>query len=296
MKIDLVNPPRTYIDRSEIAPPLGLMRLAAVGQSCGIETSITDFNLLCHTDRALMNCEDFYSRSLGYLLNKNADVYCFTSMAVDTHIAIHLARLLKKELPKTVIVVGGAHFSSIAKAVIEKFPWIDFVVTGEGEEFIKKLPHSLKELKLHSVIEGSPLGTSGVGNLPFDLVDLNLYFSVNPTRCLDFETGRGCRFKCAFCYSPTHYSGFRNFSIDNVIAGLRNATELGFKSVFFVEDNFLNDPARAADLCREIENASLDLTWQSYVTFPQFQVKIIAPQFLVIHGREHFQRCKICHL
>jgi hypothetical protein len=276
MKVELVNPPKTFIDRSEIAPPLGLLRLAGAGRSAGCSMSISDFNVLYHTDDWYANSDDFYTHATDYLLKKDAEVYCFTSMAVDTHVAIHLARLLKKKRSDVIIVVGGTHFSSIADAVIEKFPWIDFVVTGEGENFVQNLPTFVKENRPRQVISGSPLNSSENGELPFDLVNLELYFSVNPNRCLDFETGRGCRFKCAFCYSPTHYKGFRNFSIDNTISGLQNAYELGFRNVFFVEDNFLNDSVRAAQLCRDIENADLDIAWQAYTTFPQLTPDIIS--------------------
>lgn len=275
MKIELVNPPRTFIDRSEIAPPLGLLRLAGAGRSAGSSMGISDFNLLYHTDNQYTNSEDFYTRATDYLLGKNADVYCFTSMAVDSHVAIHLARLLKNKRSDVVIVAGGTHFSSISDAVVERFPWIDFVVTGEGESFVQNLPKIINEHEPRRVICGSPLGSFEHEDLPFDLVDLNEYFSVNERRCLDFETGRGCRFKCAFCYSPAHYNGFRNFSIDKAITGLENAYKLGFRNVFFVEDNFLNDPARAADLCSEIENARLDMKWQAYATFPQLTPEII---------------------
>jgi hypothetical protein len=99
MKIDFVNPPRTFIDRSEIAPPLGLLRLAAAGRSAGYSMSISDFNLLYHLDNSYANSEDFYTRATDYLLEKDADVYCFTSMVVDSHVALHLAQLLKKKRP-----------------------------------------------------------------------------------------------------------------------------------------------------------------------------------------------------
>ncbi|MBS1770597.1 MAG: B12-binding domain-containing radical SAM protein [Acidobacteria bacterium] len=276
MKIEFVNPPRTFIDRSEIAPPLGLLRLAEVGRCAGSSVDISDLNLLFHLDERLAVSDHFYIYATDFLLNKKADVYCFTSMAVDSHIALHLARLLKKERPEVVTVVGGTHFSSIADPVIDRFPWIDFVVIGEGENFVRDLPKLISENRSAKVVKGSPLIGGSTGDLPFDLLDLNQYFAVNPNRCLDFESGRGCRFKCAFCYSPQHYNGFRNFSIDRTIAGLERAHNLGFRNVFFVEDNFLNDPARALDFCKEFERSRCDLSWQAYVTFPQLNSEIIS--------------------
>lgn len=274
MKIEFVNPPRTFIDRSEIAPPLGLLRLANAGRSAGSSVNISDFNLLFHTDDRLANSDYFYGYATDYLLNKNADAYCFTSMAVDSHVALHLARLLKKERPEVFIVMGGTHFSSIANTVIDRFGWVDLVVTGEGENFVRDL-RSCKENRSREVVKGLQFTDGEKGDLPFDILDLNQYFSVNPNRCLDFESGRGCRFKCAFCYSPQHYNGFQNFAIDQTIVGLERAYELGFRNVFFVEDNFLNNPARAIDFCKEFERARCDLSWQAYATFPQLTSEII---------------------
>src|SRR5687768_1631925 len=211
MKIEFVNPPRTFIDRSEIAPPLGLLRLAGAAEAGGSAVSISDFNLRYHTDTQLADAKNFYAHATDYLLGKSADAYCFTSMAVDSHVALHLARLLKKARSEVVIVLGGTHFSSVANAVIDRFPWVDFVVTGEGENFVRDLPISIKGDRSRRVVKGSPFSGADAGDLPFDLLELNDYFSVNPNRCLDFESGRGCRFKCAFCYSPQHYNGFRNF-------------------------------------------------------------------------------------
>jgi hypothetical protein len=276
MKIELVNPPRTHIDRSEIAPPLGLLRLADAGRRAGFPVSITDLNLLCHTDERFASKDSFYEYAVDSLLEKEATAYAFTSMAVDTHVAIHLAKLLKEKRPEVVTVAGGTHFSSIAHAVIERFPWIDFVVTGEGESFMCDLPDLLRKNTSRGVVKGSPSAESDYEDLPFELLDLDEYFFVNPNRCLDFETGRGCRFKCSFCYSPNHYDGFRNFSIDRTIAGLEKGVCLGFRNVFFVEDNFVNDTARATALCTELENAFTGLTWQAYATFPQLTSAVIS--------------------
>jgi hypothetical protein len=276
MKIEFVNLPKTFIDTSEIAPPLGLLRLAAAGRSCGHSVGISDFNLNFHLDELLKCDRHFYAHATDLLLETNADVFCFTSMAVDSHVALHLARLIKAKKPESFTVVGGTHFGPIATDVIARYPWIDFVVTREGESFIGQLPDFVRKNVRRAVVEGCPQRVDEILDLPYDLIDLRQYFLVNPNRNLDLETGRGCRFKCAFCYSPNHYEGFRNFPIDRAIAGLEEAYGLGFRNVFFVEDNFLNDGVRARDLCKEIERAELEVSWQAYVTFPQLSSEIIS--------------------
>jgi hypothetical protein len=50
---------------------------------------------------------------------------------------------------------------------------------------------------------------------------------------------------------------------------------LGVRHVWFVEDNFLNDPTRAGHLCGAIAEARLGLTWSCYATFPQLSASVI---------------------
>ena len=93
MRVVLVNPPKSQADREEIAPPLGLLRLARVAQELGATVYVEDYNLLWHLDARLRSA--FYEKATERLLAFEADVYGFTSMAVDSHVALELARRLK---------------------------------------------------------------------------------------------------------------------------------------------------------------------------------------------------------
>lgn len=275
MKIDFVNPPRTFIDRSEIAPPLGLLRLAATGRSQGFEVTISDLNLRIHEHLESVNSSSFYDSAVEYLLTKDADVYCFTSMCVDSHVALHLARLLKERRSSIVTVLGGTHFTAIASDVLATYDWIDYVATGEGESVIENLRTILANVPRRSILRGKPKHQADA-SLPFDLIDRTAYFRINPNRSLDFESARGCRYRCSFCYSPEHYNGFRNFGIEETVAELDKAISLGFQNVFFVEDNFLNDPSRAIQLCNELRDLKTGIEWAAYVTFPELIDECIA--------------------
>ena len=174
---------------------------------------------------------------------------------------------MKERRPEALIVLGGTHFSSIADAVPAAFPWVDRVVRGEGEfEFEELLRHRWATLPWSGASTAEPL---------YDVVRFPAYFHVNPRRMADLEAGRGCRFKCTFCYSPTHYHAIRDFPIDSVIEELSRLPGLGVRHVWFVEDNFLNDPKRAVSLCTAIEQSRLGLTWSCYATFPQISLQIV---------------------
>lgn len=276
MKVVLVNLPRSLFDLSELSPPLGLLRIAGATRAAGAETVVIDFNLLYHLDQKLRGTT-FYERALEYLLAEGADIYGFTSMAVDSHVGLHLAKLIKHVQPQVVTVLGGPHYASIAEELLSAYPWIDVVVKGEGENAFTSLIETVRArgASVKQVILSAEPISPKLPLLDYSLVDLPSYFTVNPRRLFDFEGGRGCRFKCAFCYSPVHYPNRRTFEVEQKIEELHQLVQLGAKHVFFVEDNFLNSPEHAIIFCRELEKARLDLTWHCYVTLPQLSSVVI---------------------
>jgi hypothetical protein len=267
MHVVLVNPPKSHYDVEELAPPLGLLRLARVAQDLGVTVTIEDYNLLWHLDEQLRS--SFYEVATERLLGLDGDIYGFTSMAVDSHVALELARRVKAQRPAAVVVLGGTHFSSSAAMIQRAFPWVDRIVLGEGEDAFAAL---LREHGGHSLL-GTP--QTEVPRPLYDVVRFPAYFHVNPLRMVNMEAGRGCRYKCSFCYSPGHYHRVRDFGIEDVIAELSLLPALGVRHVWFVEDNFLNDPLRAGRLCRAIAEARLGLTWSCYATFPELSAGII---------------------
>ena len=137
MHLVLVNPPKTHYERDEIAPPLGLLRIAEIAIHMGASVAIEDYNLLYHLLPELRG--DFYAVAVERLLSLRADLYGFTSMAVDSHVALELARRLKQLRPECTTVFGGPHFSSVADQLSQKYPWVDHVVTGDGESRVRQL-------------------------------------------------------------------------------------------------------------------------------------------------------------
>jgi hypothetical protein len=264
MRIIFINPPRTNFDCEEVAPPLGLVRLAGVAERCGWKATLEDYNLLWHLDEELRS--DFYAVALDRLLGLDADVYAFTSMAVDSHLAIELSRQLKLKRPSAKVLFGGPHFSSIADEVKRYFPWVDAVIRGEGEEMLARelSPGWIPDLsRAFSVAQW------------LDHVPLDPYFYVNPRKMINLECGRGCKFKCSFCYSPGHHSGARDFPEEGVLQDIARLSERGVKHVWFVGDNFLNNTGYAKALCSGLESQRLGVTWSCYATFPQLSSEII---------------------
>ena len=285
-RVALINPPKTDSGRAELTPPLGLLRLATVARESGAEPVLCDLNAIWHLDPRLHT--SFYETATDLLLAADARVCAFTSMCVDSHVAIELARRLKEADHRIITVFGGVHFSTIADELKCCFPWIDYVIKGEGEFAFANLLLALNGNRRSGTaifqsggpgLTTLPPNADGPHELPepaYDLVDMSLYFALNPRRLVDFESGRGCRFRCSFCYSPGHYLKARDFGMAAVLKELRDIKMLGVERFALADDNFLNVPDRALAFCHTLRNERLGLHWQCYATLPQISQQLVA--------------------
>lgn len=293
MKVVLVNPPNNYDDVFELAPPLGLLSLASALTSEAVDVAILDFNLRGIADHAFVD-DRFYEKAVRAIAAEGPDVVGFTSMVVNSHVALELARHVRAEDRGVRIVLGGTHFSAIAEEVLSLYDWIDFVVKGEGETAFRDLLRALRGSTPSSAIPGGVAHrdrgriTVAPRARPFEngddipqpswqLVDLRPYFEWNPDRVIDYEPGRGCVYKCSFCYSPVHYgSGARSKTAQRIAADLERLRELGARHVFFVQDNFLNNARLATEICDAIAAEPIPVTWNCYTTLPQMTPAVLA--------------------
>ncbi|MEQ1904081.1 MAG: radical SAM protein [Pirellulaceae bacterium] len=277
-RVVFVNPPNHLNDLDDLAPPLGLLVLMKIAADEGWTTELIDLALPMWANRG-SEAESFYPIALKSILERDPILVCFTTMGVNSHVVLELGKQIKTTNPDVAVCVGGVHFSSIAYQLWEISPWLDFLVVGEGESALRKLLRKLsRDSKLSGNLEMVLSDERGDLNHPhavYDQITLNHYFAANPRRVVNHETGRGCVFKCKFCYSPSHYTGTREAEIDDVASDWTKFVDLGFKHVFAVNDNFTNDPRHAIKLCQKIESLDLPLTWNGYATLPQLSFKVI---------------------
>ena len=294
MKALLINPPNNLFDAFELAPPIGLLSLGSALEQEDVEVEVLDFNLAGIADNSFVQ-EDFYAKALRLVVEKSPDVVGLTSMVVNSHVALELGKRVKAECPDAIIILGGTHFSSIAEEVVTFYPWVDYVIKGEGELPFRELLREIKKGRRLNAVnapsnvafrDGGRTVTSHVkkpfvdmDELPFPdyrLVNIEDYFRHNPDRVFDYEPGRGCVYKCSFCYSPVHYGpGGQSKTVDRIISDMERLQGMGASHLFFVQDNFLNNAPLAKEICRAIAEARFDLTWNCYTTLPQMTEEMI---------------------
>jgi radical SAM superfamily enzyme YgiQ (UPF0313 family) len=291
MRLTLVQPPNGYLDRYDLAPPAGLLSLAAAVRAEGVVPTLVDMNLRGMQDRRALG-DDFYERTVALIADTQPDIVGFTSMALESHVCLELARQLKQLDPKVIIVMGGPHFTAIARETLTLYPWVDHVVTGEGEQALTALIRYLRgepaELvnvasrRKDSIELRRGLKTLGsLEQLPFpayDIVDLDAYFALNPMRLMNFDSGRGCIFRCSFCYSPGQWGqGEQVKSPDRVVEEVGRHYELGARHLFFVQDNLVNSVQGTLDLCQALIEARSPMTWNAYTTMQRLTPKLLDP-------------------
>jgi anaerobic magnesium-protoporphyrin IX monomethyl ester cyclase len=154
---------------------------------------------------------------------------------------IFLSKLIKKEFPNTLIIVGGKEVDLSYKEILIEGN-IDLCVIGEGEitftEIIKSFIKSENLNNINGIVYKNFYGRI-IKNPHQKLIDdLNIIpspylsgvFGNNiKSKYIIIETSRGCPFNCSFCKWTT-YGKIRNFNIERVL-----------KEIIWVKDNLQYD-------------------------------------------------------
>jgi anaerobic magnesium-protoporphyrin IX monomethyl ester cyclase len=183
---------------------------------------------------------------------------------------IQLVRVLK---PGVKIVVGG-YDPSLAPDAYEGMD-VDYIVRGEGEVIFRELLRALEREKGFDRICGLSF-RNGEGwlhnpNSPVLRLDGGEIRPPNRSarvlcgytllgRQVDvIETSRGCTYDCSFC-SIIEMRGrnFHTYSLERVLADIRDARDHGARTLFLVDDNITLNVRRFEELCHAIIEARLD--------------------------------------
>jgi len=254
-------------------PPLGILYCAGVLKAGGIEVSLLDqpakrFSL---------------DQTINWVKKEDPDILGFSVLLSTAKEAPKIAERVKAENPNITVVFGSHHSTFNAERILEKYPFVDVVVRGEGEHTSLEIARCLEEQRDIDKVEGVTFRRNGrivsnpdrplnkdVDALPFPDRDLaGVQYSsaifgvkINSRKFTTMLSSRGCPFNCSFC-------GIRKFtrrawrprSVENVMAELEYLQSEGYEQFLFADDNFTLNAKRVAKLCRSIKNAGIDIEW-----------------------------------
>ncbi len=178
----------------------------------------------------------------------------FSNYIWNTCYNLVLAEKIKKKFPDCVIVFGG-HNVPPDNSFLEKYPFIDFLVHGEGEEAVRSiLLELLKEKPDFSAVNNISYRVSETENVknPTVVLEKTDYpspylegyfesiFEENPDMQLDaiLETSRGCPRSCAYCDWGCNNSKTRMFPMERVLAEIDWMVEHKVKFIWGADSNF----------------------------------------------------------
>jgi len=281
LRVLLVEPPKEFwfLMGEYLAPPFGLLQLAAylAREEKDVEVQVLD----CQA-RGLD--WDGLRRELESL---QPDVVASSGLATcNAFIAARTLELAKNVNPGVVTVVGGQHFTATAQESLEKYPEIDVIVRGEGEETLRQLIRALKERRGLATVEGLSFRRNGevVHNPPRPLIeDLDAlpfpgygfvedlvgryHFTMMAGRDVRYaliEGSRGCAYRCSFCTQWRFWGARWRMKSPRRIADEMEFCHREYDSQFlwFTDDNLGLGP-RAARLCDELIQRGLgdEVSW-----------------------------------
>jgi radical SAM superfamily enzyme YgiQ (UPF0313 family) len=189
---------------------------------------------------------------------EDADLILFSTYVWNIRISLEIARMVKIKSPSTRLVFGGPQVPDQSKEFLEKHPYIDVAVHGEGEQVMTSLTDAFFE------------DSASWKNVPgISYLDEKKGFCTNPkgprlkdintvpspflngvfNRLIDkqpgmkwialWETNRGCPFSCTFCdWGSSTQSRVFQFQLERLYKEAHWFADHEIEFVFCCDANF----------------------------------------------------------
>ena len=180
---------------------LAVYSLQSYAAKRGIQAEIAEYTINQLKDEILRS-----------VYKKNPQVLCVSCYIWNISFVEDLMDDIKKILPDTKIWAGGPEVSYDAEAFLERCPWAEGVMCGEGEETFCELAEFYEQEKpaealsrIRGLVFRKPEGIEktefrpimNMDDLVFPYDDMSLF----DHKIIYYESSRGCPFSCSYCLS-----------------------------------------------------------------------------------------------
>jgi len=253
--------------------PLGIAYLASVYRNAGHEVTIYNQDVYHWPESHLLNLlnkEHFDVIGLGFI----AGYYQYKK-------ALKISEAINRSRNRPFYIIGGHGPSPEPEYFLAK-TGADVVVIGEGENTIIELLKSLEEKEDLSCVKGIAFMKNGqciktprreviqnVDDIPFpawDLFPMDHYtlrrvpHIKNSERSMLVLSGRGCTFKCNFCYRMD--KGYRARSSESIIKEIRILhKDYAVSYIDFQDELLMSSSRRTVELCENFIKSKLRFKW-----------------------------------
>ncbi|MBM3281753.1 MAG: radical SAM protein [Candidatus Diapherotrites archaeon] len=252
-----------------VVPPLGLLYVAAVLERSKIPVNVLDALVeeidMAETQRRI---KDYAPDLVGIAISSS-------TIKQD----LDVARFCKEAGAK--VLFGGAHMTSYPHELLS-YDEVDFGIMGEGETPFLKLTEALRDSLPYEHIDGLVFKKNGrvTINKPWIEPDLNalpyparhmvpwekysIIIADHPMATI--STGRGCPYRCGFCYKQPSDMKYRFRSADSIMGEVHEVyNRYKVREICFVDDTFTVEKKHVLEFCDKFIAAGLHkkIKWQT---------------------------------
>jgi hypothetical protein len=254
--------------------PMGLVSLAGSVTTLGngFQIDIADINKAINRGRLNFDSH-FYGEAAEWISEYSPDVVGFMTECDSYHHVLQICQALRRSSEQTAIVLGCTHASATHEDTLRNFDAVDYVVRGEGEQSFPALLLTLANDgdigKVGNLTYRQ--GTKIVANPEFPLIEEldSLPFpdlsklDVWPEDIVYVEIGRGCPFRCNFCFTAPYWKRkHRIKSAERIIRELSYfKRDYGRTDFNFTHDLFTVDRRWVLDFCRKLCASKINITF-----------------------------------
>jgi radical SAM superfamily enzyme YgiQ (UPF0313 family) len=209
-----------------------------------------------------MSINDPLHQIVHHILRSQGNIIGFSCYIWNMELILKVSQMIKQANPDVKILMGGPEVSFDGKELLTQYPWLDYIIAGEGEESVKLLLKANNDKNTLLQIPGLSFRTEKneifEGALEQAMVLDTLEFPYSKEgimtikdKIIYYETMRGCPFKCSYCLSSIG-KGVRTFSLERVYKEIDFFIDLEIKQVKLVDRTFNFDIKRAKAIFKYI--------------------------------------------
>jgi radical SAM superfamily enzyme YgiQ (UPF0313 family) len=248
--------------------PLGCLYLCTALEQAGFTVDFRDYQLGESDDP--FDLESF----LAFAADP-APVIGLSCMANLLPFTILAAKALKERYPDRKLVLGGVGSKAVEDQLLRRFPWLDVIARGEGEETGPELMRALDGGYLGTVRGVSYRSNGAIAHNPdrprirqLDRIGFPAFQKVDLSRYQGYGmmTSRGCPYPCTFC-SVVPVWNYESYSRtpENIVEEMALLhREAGVDLFLFQDEFFVSGKRQVLAFCRALERSGIDVEWKAF--------------------------------
>lgn len=230
----------------------------------------------------IQGCKSVLEKEVG---KKRTAIVGFYAAADNIRVVGHVVQWLKKNYSDCITIIGGPQAIGLDYDFFEVTD-NDYAIVGEGEIPMYYLlsflvDHSLEVTQVPSLVRRDDIERTLIVNkcdnavimdldsIDFPRVEDSLTGCLRQGEVVGIITGRGCPFRCSFCYEGANAKNVRLRSIKNVMAEIdyirENNKKLNFISIY--DDTFTLHDDRILEFCDAMKQRNIMWFCEGYIAF-----------------------------